>query len=168
MRTSIAVAGALALALLAADPRAEERAATEVKAGDIAKNPATYMGTRVRVKAEVEDVYGAHAFTLDEDRMLAGPDVLVLVPAPLKPVPEGDDVTVSGPVHEFVRARLERDYQWFSPNDFGDPDVLVRFESRPVIVAESIRTDDGVELAGRPERERAGERGTRHGDAPER
>lgn len=62
-----------------------------------------------------------------------------------------------------MKTQIERDYEWFDPNDFGDPNLLVRFESRPVIIAESVRTQDGQEIvSSRP----AAGGGTRHGDAP--
>src|SRR5687768_17768715 len=52
-----------------------------ISAGKLAKDAKDFYGKTVTVTAEVEDVLGAHSFTLDEDAVLAGADVLVLVPA---------------------------------------------------------------------------------------
>ncbi len=116
-----------------------------VTAGQIAGEPASYYGRTVAVRAEVEDVAGPQAFLLDEDRVGAGPDVLVLTRALAGPVPEDELVTVTGTVHAFVEAEIRRDYDW-GWWDAVDPEVLVAFRSRPVIMAESVRTEAGREL----------------------
>ena len=54
---------------------------TMMSAGKLAKDGKKFYGQNVTVRAEVEDVLDSHSFTLDEDAVLAGPDVVVLVPA---------------------------------------------------------------------------------------
>jgi hypothetical protein len=104
----------------------------------------------VRIQAEVEDVYSPHTFTLDEDEIGASPDVLVLMPAPRRAPEDDADVTVTGIVRQFVQADLERDYDWLDFDAFGEPDVVVRLKTRPVVVADSVRTKDGAELVQAP------------------
>lgn len=130
-------------------------------AGEIARNPAKFYGQKVQVSAEVEDVYNAHAFTLDEDELFAGPDVLVLNPAPLSESKDGSNVTVTGTIQQFVRADIERDYDWFDNNWLESGTEEIDFSTRPVLIADSVRTSDGQELV------RGGETmGTRAGDQP--
>ena len=120
----------------------------EVTAGTIAATPAAYYGSIVKVTAEAEDVLGPQAFTLDEDRVLAGPDVLVVAPRPPAAVPEGEELQVIGHVRPFITAVLQRDYDWFDPGWLGSAEV--KLDERPVIVAASIVDAEGHELLSPP------------------
>jgi hypothetical protein len=106
-------------------------------------------------------VYNAHAFTLDEDALLAGPDLLVLNPKPLSESKDDADVTVTGTIQQFVRAEIERDYDWFDYGWFESETEEIDFSTRPVLIADSIRTTHDQELV------RGGEATTlRAGDQP--
>jgi hypothetical protein len=131
-------------------------AAPKVSAGQIAKDPAQYYDKDVEVKAGVAETYGANAFALDEDAIFAGPDVLVIAPQ-LGSIDSKSTVTVRGKVRQFVTAELEEDYTWFR-SDSIQPDLLVRFKERPVIIAESVQLATGEELVtGRGEKPSAGD-----------
>ena len=120
-----------------------------VDAGEIAKRPDAYYGRDVTVVAEVEEVHGPNAFTLDEDAAFAGPDVLVIMPTPAQPVEEDHEVTVQGTVRPLVVAELQRDYPWFTPGAYSE--IVARFKDRPVIIATLVRDDErGDLLARRP------------------
>jgi hypothetical protein len=134
--------------------------AIETTAGEVAKNPGKFYGKKVKVTAEVEDVYSAHAFTLDEDAMFAGPDVLVLIPAPTRESKDGEDMTVTGIVRQHTRTELERDYKWFDYTWFQPSDTATTLATRPVLVADSVRTSGGEELV------RAGNASMSAGDQP--
>lgn len=133
--------------------------------GDIAKEPSKYFGQNVRVEGEVETVYNPHVFTLDEDVLFAGPDVLVIAPSPSGQVADDQIVTVSGKLREFVRADIERDYDWFDEQWLEG--VEIDLASRPVLIADSVqvtqRKEEGgiLGFGGEEEEERAG-------DVPER
>jgi hypothetical protein len=137
--------GALAGSLSAGDDMS-------ISAGKLAKNAKDYYGRTVTVKAEVEDVIDSRTFTLDEDAILAGADVLVLVPAGYTGTLAHDQVvTVSGKVRPFVTSELEHDYHWFKGGSIVSRDTKVDFKTRPVLVADSVRLADGTEmLAGAP------------------
>lgn len=126
----------------------------------IAKNPADYYGSKVRVTAEVEDVYSAHAFTLDEDDIFAGPDVLVLNPAPRRESKDDEIVTVTGIIRQYSQAQLESEYKWFKSGDLQTGTRATDFNTRPVLVADSVRTATGEELV------RAGDASMSAGDQP--
>lgn len=117
-----------------------------VSSDAIAKDPEKFRGKEVVVRSDVDRVYNNRYFTLDEDAVAAGPDVLVLVPASGRAVTEEDEVIVTGTVRDYVQTEIERDYAWFRPA----PDVTATFKSRPVIVARSVRTKNGVELVTEP------------------
>jgi hypothetical protein len=53
---------------------------------------------------------------------------------------------VTGTVRHLARPDLERDYDWIDFDGFREPDVLVRFQTRPVVLADSVRTAKGDEL----------------------
>ena len=128
-----------------ATPQTPTMTAMTVKAGDIAANPEKHYNKKVTVTAEVEEVLGVQIFTLDEDRAFAGPDVLVISPALSAPIPDGQKVTVTGTLKPFVEADIKRDYNW---NWWADLKVetTTQFKDRPVLLADSVKTEAGVEL----------------------
>lgn len=109
----------------------------EISAGQLAEQPATYLGKRVTVRADVADVHSPRFFTLDEDRIGASPDVLVLAPTGEIPK-DGSTVVVTGTVRRFVREELQRDYDWFALETKYDE----TYKERPVIIADSVQTVD--------------------------
>ena len=108
-----------------------------IEAGDIARNPAAYLGQRVTVRAEVEEVLHPQVFTLDEDETYAGPDVLVVAPDAATAARDDANVTVTGVVRAFDVVALERDFDFFDPG----PEWEARYGSRPVIVADSVMAE---------------------------
>lgn len=152
---SCAAASALvSISLVSADATQtagkDKQATTAMKAtaGEIANNPAAYIGKKVTVTAEVEDVLGRQVFLLDEDRLFVWPDVLVIAPALAGQAPEDTNVTVSGTVRNFVDVDFRRDYDWNWWGDL-DTDIVVAFHNRPVIIADSVKTSSGTELVRR-------------------
>jgi len=118
-----------------------------ISAGKLANNAKDFYGKTVTVKAEVEDVIDSRTFTLDEDAILVGADVLVLVPAGYTGTLAHDQViTVTGKVRPFVTTELEHDYHWFQGGKIVSRDTKVDFKTRPVLIADSVRTADGREL----------------------
>jgi hypothetical protein len=120
---------------------------TTISAGKLARNAKDYYGKSITVKAEVEDVIDNHSFTLDEDAILTGADVLVLVPAGYTATLSRDQVVmVTGRVRPYVATELDRDYDWFDDGKLVTRETKVDFKTRPVLIADSLRTADGREL----------------------
>jgi len=120
-----------------------------MSAGKLAKDAKNYYGQTVAVKAEVEDVLSANAFTLDEDAIFAGPDVLVLVPKGVaSQLTHDQKVTVRGKVRRYVVADLDKDLDWFDNGKIVQTKTKVDWDTRPVIVAEALITADGHDLLG--------------------
>jgi hypothetical protein len=136
----------MASALVVTTAFAKEEAGT-ISAGHLAKHAKDYYGKQVTVKAEVEDVFGAKMFTLDEDALMAGPDVLVMVPRGLTATLAHDqEVLVTGEVRRYVEKDLDKDFDFFKDGKIVKKETRVEWETRPVIVATSVRTESGKEL----------------------
>lgn len=114
-----------------------ESIAAAPEPGDVTKDPESYYDQRVAIEGEVEDIIGVNTFTLDEDQLVGGSD-LIVVNLSNEPLPAEDEiVTITGVIRPFVKADLERDYdlQW-------DLDVQEKIEAEyselPVLVVDSI------------------------------
>ncbi|BAZ09019.1 hypothetical protein NIES4071_08250 [Calothrix sp. NIES-4071] len=107
------------------------------KPGEITTNPKQYYGKTLAVTGEVEDITSPNSFTLDEDKLFGGQDLLVLRANPKVPVKDGEKVAVTGVLRPFVVAEFERDYdlKW---------DLTVQrkleaeYSNKPVLVATDV------------------------------
>jgi hypothetical protein len=144
---SSAAAALMAAALVTAPvaARADDKAGV-ISATKLVKHASDYYGKPVTVKAKVDDVLGANMFTLDENAVLAGPDVLVIVPGGLTPVAHDQKVVVTGEVRPYVEPDLDRDFDFFQDGKIIKKNTKVDWKTRPVLVASSVRTEDGTEL----------------------
>jgi hypothetical protein len=137
----------------ASQPAAQQRQILNVSASDLASDPQQYFGRTIRVRSEVEETFSPHAFSLDDQQWLwfRGTDPLVLVQHPARAAAEGWEVTVVGTVRPFNVRQLQRDYDWFHINLLGNADDVRQWErdERPVLIAQSVRTDTGFELVQR-------------------
>lgn len=110
------------------------------EAGEITKNPNKYYGKTIAVPAEVEEIVGPNAFTLDEDELIGGSDLLVLVAnrkQKLAPLKEDEKVVATGVLRPFVVADIERDYDltW----DLNLQRKLeAEYSKKPVLITESV------------------------------
>lgn len=108
--------------------------------GEIAENPQPYYGRTLAVTGEVENLYNPNTFTLDEDELFGGQDLLVLVRngnTANTPVQEDQTVAVTGVLRPFVSADLEREY------DFNWDEGFVRqleaeYRTRPVLIVDRV------------------------------
>jgi len=142
-----AVAALLAAALVTAPPAA--RAGDKdglLSASKLAKHAAEYYGKPVTVKAKVDDVMGENMFSLDEDALFAGPDVLVIVPGGVSNVAHDQKVIVTGEVRPYVEPELDKDFAFFQDGKLIKKNTTVDWKTRPVIVARSVRSEAGAEL----------------------
>jgi hypothetical protein len=143
----LAAGCAVAMAGLAAPAIAHEGHDKTISAGKLARDAKSFYGQTVTVSAEVEDVLDDHSFTLDEDAILAGPDVLVLLPAgSAMPLRHDEKVMVTGRVRPFVVAELKHDYDWFDEGHLLKRETKVDYKTRPVLIATSVRSADGRDL----------------------
>ena len=143
-----AVAALLAAALVTAPSaaRAGYKSGT-ISASKLAKHASDFYGKTVTVKAKVDDVMGTNMFSLDEDALFAGPDVLVIVPAGISNVAHDQKVVVTGEVRPYVEPDLDKDFSFFEDGKLIKKDTKIDWKTRPVIVARSVRAEDGTEIA---------------------
>ncbi|KYC43667.1 hypothetical protein WA1_00405 [Scytonema hofmannii PCC 7110] len=107
------------------------------KPGEITTDPNQYYGKRLAVTGEVENIRSTNSFTLDEDKLFGGQDLLVLHSTPQPKVTEGEKVAVTGVLRPFVVAELERDYDltW----DLTLKKKLeAEYSNKPVLVANEV------------------------------
>jgi len=103
--------------------------------GEIAEEPSLFIGKTVTVRSKVDKVISPNAFTLDDKELIGGKELLVVGAIPAGgSIHEGETVLVTGPVRKFITAEIERDF------DIDlQPEVEVEYESRPVVIAQSIK-----------------------------
>jgi hypothetical protein len=108
----------------------------KVDLDDLEERSSQYIGKRVTVTGEVQNVLGPRLFTVDEENWIDfDGETLVLVPAPaIAFVREDRPVTITGTVRRFVKADIEHEWGWF--ND--QPRIEAEFTNRPVLVADSV------------------------------
>ncbi len=113
-----------------------------IRVADITGNWTNYDGRTVTVVADVEEVLGPRAFTLDEDAPLAGGidnDLLVLSPraGSLANIDDqwlNNKVRVTGTVRRFATVDIEREIGW----DL-DRQLEAEYEGKkPVLIASSV------------------------------
>ena len=80
---------------------------------------------------------GSNAFRLDEDKLIGGNELLVLVETPQKAVKEGEKVVTTGVLRPFVVADIERDYDLTWGLDL-QRQLEVEYRNKPVLIAESV------------------------------
>ncbi len=106
--------------------------------GEITTNPSLYYGKNIAVTGEVEDIRSNSSFTLDEEKLFGGQDLLVIrAGSPKGVVNEGEKVAVTGTLRPFVVAELERDYDltW----DLNLQKTLeAEYKNKPVFVADEV------------------------------
>jgi len=106
--------------------------------GELTSNPNQYYGKTLAVTGEVEDIRNATSFTLDEDKLFGGQDLLVIrAGTPKGTVNEGEKVAVTGVLRPFVYAELEREYnlKW----DLTlQRQIEAEYSNKPVLVANEV------------------------------
>ena len=105
--------------------------------GEIAEDPTQYYGETLAVTGEVEEMYGVNTFTLDDDELFGGEELLVVVPNIAEVISDGETVAVTGELRSFVIADLETDYDLTWDLDVQEQ-LEVEYADRPVLVADQV------------------------------
>lgn len=106
--------------------------------GEIAANPSQYYGQTLAVTGEIETVYGENTFTLDEDELFGGQDLLVVVTNPTEAsIQDNETVAVTGELLAFTVADFERDYDLTWDLDI-QKQLEAEYTNRPVLVGDRI------------------------------
>lgn len=106
--------------------------------GEIAEDPTQYYGETLAVTGEIETIYGDNTFTLDEDELFGGEDLLVVVNNPtVAPIQDGETVAVTGELRQLVIADLETDYDLTWDLDVQEQ-LEAEYSDRPVLVVDEV------------------------------
>ena len=120
-----------------------------VAASTLAENPDPYYGEQVSLSGAVDQQLASLAFSVDQDKTKkTTKDILVLSRHLNEPVDVNTYVTVIGEVVRFDPddlARRAKDYMTGLPYS-----VMDGYRGRPAILATSVITSGGVDLARRP------------------
>ena len=113
---------------------------------EVSEDPENYYGLEVALQGEIDEIRNAYSFTLQEDELFEGDDLL-MINATGEAIPEDDEtVVVTGTVRPFVKAELERDYDLTWDLDVQE-EIEAEYNERPVLVVDSIypsAEDDGL------------------------
>lgn len=105
--------------------------------GDVAANPERYYNQRIALQGEVEDVLEAGLFTLDEDELFGGEDLLVLPPLDAPAVEDDGAVAVAGVLRPYIEAEFERDYDLTWDASVKES-IEAEYTERPILVADGV------------------------------
>ena len=105
--------------------------------GEVAEDPTQYYGETLAVTGEVEEMYGVNTFTLDDEELFGGEELLVVVPNITELISDGETVAVTGELRSFVIADLETDYDLTWDLDVQEQ-LEVEYSDRPVLVADQV------------------------------
>lgn len=105
--------------------------------GEITENPEFYYNKRIAVEGEVEEILESGLFTLDEERLFGGDDLLVIPSTTTTMIKDNEIVAVTGVLRPYISAEFERDYdlQW----DLSVKETIdAEYETIPVFVADGV------------------------------
>ena len=106
--------------------------------GEIAADPTQYYGQTLAVTGEIEEVYGVNTFTLDEEELFGGEDLLVVVANPTEaPIEDGETVATTGELRSFVVADFETDYDLTWDLNVRE-ELEAEYTERPVLVVDRV------------------------------
>lgn len=105
--------------------------------GEVTKNPSAFYNKVIAVEAEVEKILSPISFTLDEDKLTATKDLLVLNTGAVQTIKDGERVVVTGVLRPFILADIERDYdlKW---NLTLQKQLEVEYKQKPVLIATAV------------------------------
>lgn len=105
--------------------------------GELMRNPEQFYGRNIAVEGDVNNIRGQNTFTLDNNQLFGGENLLVLHTTPQRPVNEGETIAVTGVLRPFVVAEIERDYDVTWDNNVRRT-LETEYSNRPVLVAREV------------------------------
>ena len=134
-------------------PAAPAKPYIPLAASTLADHPDTYYGELVTVTGAVEQALSKLAFSVDQDKTkTTGKDVIVIAPTLMEPVALNTYVTVIGEVVHLDPAEIGKKGVDLTKEYKLDvaPDVIEKYKGHPVVMAKSVITTAGVDVAKRP------------------
>lgn len=113
---------------------------------EVSEDPESYYNLEIALQGEVDEIRSDHTFTLAEDELFEGGDLLI-INATGEPLPEEDEnIVVTGVVRPFIKAEFERDYDLTWDLNVQE-EIEAEYTEKPVLVVDSIYAsaeDDGL------------------------
>jgi hypothetical protein len=100
--------------------------------GEVTDEPEELYGRAIAVEGEVDEIYGPTTFTLNDDDLFKGEDLLVI-----NTVPEHEAVVAVGELRPFVVAEIERDYELEWDEEL-QRQLEVEYDQRPVLFIREV------------------------------
>src|SRR6185295_15886787 len=136
-----------------AAPAAPAKPYVPLAASTLADHPDAYYGELVTVTGAVETTLSKLAFSVDQDKTKStGKDVIVVAPTLMEPVTPNAYVTVIGEVVHLDQAEIGKKGAELTKEYKPDfpADVVSKYKGHPVVLAKSVITTAGVDVAKRP------------------
>jgi cytochrome c556 len=136
-----------------AAPAAPAKPYVPLAASTLADHPDTYYGELVTVTGAVEATLSKLAFSVDQDKTKStGKDVIVIAPTLMEPVTPNAYVTVIGEVVHLDQAEIGKKGAELTKEYKPDfpAEVVTKYKGHPVVLAKSVITTAGVDVAKRP------------------
>jgi len=122
-------------------------------ASTLANKPEAYYGEMVTVTATVEQVLSKTSISIDQDKTKStGKDVIIIAPTLMEPVTPNAYVTIIGEVVHLDQAEIGKKGAELTKEYKPDfpADVVAKYKGHPVVLAKSVITTAGVDVAKRP------------------
>lgn len=105
--------------------------------GDITADPEAYYNKRIAVAGEVEEKLDGNTFTLAEEKLFGGDDLLVVSTMATPLTDDGERVAVTGVLRPYVKAEFDTDYD-FAWDLSVQEKVEAEYTEKPVFVADEV------------------------------
>lgn len=112
---------------------------------DISETPENFYSKEVALQGEVDEIKSDLAFTIVDDDLLEGSDMLVINVTGESLPSEEEIVVVTGMVRPYISAEFERDYDLTWDLDVQE-EIEAEYSQKPVLVVDSIylAEDEGL------------------------
>jgi len=104
---------------------------------EVSENPEAYYGQVIAVSGEVGEQIDLNTFTIQEEQLFGGEQVLVVGVEPTPALEDEEEVVVTGTLRPYVSADFERDYDLTWDLDV-QRQIEAEYTEEPVLVAEEV------------------------------
>ncbi|MEL6441032.1 MAG: hypothetical protein AAFQ80_17475 [Cyanobacteria bacterium J06621_8] len=107
--------------------------------GEVTKEPQAYYDKKVAIEGKVKNIVGTNVFTLDEDQLIDGSD-LIVVDLINESLPTADEeVLIMGTIRPYAKGDLERDYDLAWDSEVQEK-IEAEYSKLPVLILDSIQS----------------------------
>ncbi len=104
---------------------------------EVAANPDMYYNQRIALEGEVDEVLESGLFTIDENELFSGKNLLVIPSTEGTPIQEDEILAITGVLRPYIQADFDRDYD-FNWDLSVTEKIDAEYEQKPVFVADGI------------------------------